>query len=70
MRLLDALQTEFGKQIRVMLDTAPYFAANDVHDYVEIHRFFEELAVPRETVFDSIEPIEEPETYNYLCPSV
>jgi hypothetical protein len=34
-RSLDALQTEFGEKICVVLDNAPYFAANDVHDYVE-----------------------------------
>ncbi|EMA30470.1 hypothetical protein C444_09807 [Haloarcula japonica DSM 6131] len=33
--LLDALQTEFGEKICVVLDNASYFAANDVHDSVE-----------------------------------
>jgi hypothetical protein len=29
-RLLDALQTEFGEKLCVVLDNAPYFAANKV----------------------------------------
>jgi len=34
-RLLDALQTEFSEKICVVLDNAPYFAANDIHDYIK-----------------------------------
>ena len=34
-RLLDALQTEFGENICVVLDNASYFTANAVHEFVE-----------------------------------
>ena len=34
-RLLDALQTEFGENICVVLDNASYFTANKVQDFVE-----------------------------------
>ena len=34
-RLLDALQTEFGEKICVVLDNASYFTANAVHEFVE-----------------------------------
>ena len=34
-RLLDALQTEFGEKLCVVLDNASYFTANAVHEFVE-----------------------------------
>ena len=34
-RLLDALQTEFGEKICVVLDNASYFTANAVQEFVE-----------------------------------
>ena len=34
-RLLDALQTEFGKKLCVVLDNASYFTANAVQDNAE-----------------------------------
>ena len=34
-RLVDALQTEFGEKIRVVLDNASYFTANAVQEFVE-----------------------------------
>jgi len=34
-RLLDALQTEFGEKICVILDNASYFTANAVQEFVE-----------------------------------
>ena len=34
-RLLDALQTEFGEKICVVLDNASYFTANAVQDFVQ-----------------------------------
>lgn len=34
-RLLDALQTEFGEKICVVLDNASYFTANKVQEFVE-----------------------------------
>ena len=34
-RLLDALQTEFGEKICVVLDQASYFTANAVQEFVE-----------------------------------
>jgi hypothetical protein len=34
-RLLDALQTEFGEKICVILDNASYFTANKVQEFVE-----------------------------------
>ena len=34
-RLLDALQTEFGEKICVVLDNASYFTANAVREFVE-----------------------------------
>ena len=34
-RLLDALQTEFGEKICVVLDSVSYFTANAVQDFVE-----------------------------------
>ena len=34
-RLLDALQTEFGEKLCVVLDNAPYFAANNVQEFAE-----------------------------------
>jgi hypothetical protein len=34
-RLLDALQTEFGEKLCVILDNAPYFVANKVQDLAE-----------------------------------
>ena len=34
-RLLDALQTEFGEKICVVLDNAPYFTADAVQEFVE-----------------------------------
>ena len=34
-RLLDALQTEFGKKICVVLDNASYFTANAVQEFAE-----------------------------------
>ena len=34
-RLLDALQTEFGEKLCVVLDNASYFTANAVQDFVE-----------------------------------
>ena len=34
-RLLDALQTEFGEKICVVLDNASYFTANAVKDFVQ-----------------------------------
>ena len=34
-RLLDALQTEFGEKICVVLDNASYFTANRVQEFVE-----------------------------------
>ena len=34
-RLMDALQTKFGEKLCVVLDNAPYFAANKVQDFVE-----------------------------------
>lgn len=34
-RLLDALQTEFGEKLCVVLDNAPYFAANNVRDFAD-----------------------------------
>ncbi|OYR67033.1 hypothetical protein DJ79_09625 [Halorubrum ezzemoulense] len=35
MRLLDALQTEFGEKICVVLDNASYFTANKVQEFAE-----------------------------------
>ena len=34
-RLLDALQTEFGEKLCVVLDNASYFTAKAVHEFVE-----------------------------------
>jgi catalase (peroxidase I) len=34
-RLLNALQTEFGEKICVVLDNASYFTVNAVQEYVE-----------------------------------
>jgi transposase InsO family protein len=34
-RLLDALQTEFGEKLCVVLDNASYFTANAVQEFVE-----------------------------------
>ena len=34
-RLLDALRTEFGEKICVILDNASYFAANKVQEFAE-----------------------------------
>ena len=34
-RLLDSLQTEFGEKLCVVLDNAPYFAANKIQDFAE-----------------------------------
>ena len=34
-RLLDALQTEFGEKLCVVLDNASYFTANNVQEFVE-----------------------------------
>ena len=34
-RLLDALQTEFGEKLCVVLDNAPYFAANKVNEFAD-----------------------------------
>ena len=34
-RLLDALQTEFGDKLCIVLDNAPYFAANKVQEFAE-----------------------------------
>ncbi len=37
-RLLNALQTEFGEKIYVVLDNASYFTANAVQDLVKTHQ--------------------------------
>jgi len=34
-RLLDALQTEFGEKLCIVLDNAPYFAANKVQEFAD-----------------------------------
>jgi transposase len=97
---LDALQTEFGEKICVVLDNASYFTANEVQKYVDDtpielcylprgspelnpaeecwrqldqalgNRLFETLDELRDAALTTLDNIEPPNQFMYLCPWV